>query len=90
MSFKLCSQDGVGLFMKKDKKNNGGLYYRYSLAYVGYVFYIEEYTVGLINILEQFFRLKAMSLGQTDRYLCENVKHFQTTDDQVIWSMNCQ
>ena len=55
--------------IKKGKKNNGCLYYRYLLVYVNDVLSIGEDSDGPINMLEQVFRLKEGYLGQTGRYL---------------------
>ena len=37
MVFKSCSKADSNVYMKKDKKKNGGLYYSYLLVYVNIV-----------------------------------------------------
>ena len=58
--------------------------------YVEVVLYIVEDIFGAIKILEKVFILKEGSLGNPDRYLGVKVEIIQTTDGQVIRSMNCQ
>ena len=47
-------------------------------------------TYGPINMLEHFSRLKESSPGRPYRYLGANVEIIQTTNGQVIWSINFQ
>ena len=88
--FKSCSQDDSDVYMKKEKKINGYLFYSYLLVYVGCVPYIVEDEYGTIKMLKQFFSMKEVSLGWTDSYAGENIDIMRTTYDLVIWSMNFQ
>ena len=51
VDFKSCFQYETDVYMKKENKNNGDLYYRYLLVYVDGVLYIGEYLDRLINML---------------------------------------
>ena len=76
------------VYIKKDFKTNGSLYYKYMLVYVDDILHIAEDPTLDMSSLNQIYRLKDGS-GPLNRYLGSNVNKVQLEDGSTAWSFTC-
>ena len=82
------SKADADVWMKRDVKPNGDLYYKYMIWYVDDLLNIGFKTKEETDELNMIYLLKE-GLGPPDRYLGANVEKVQFKDVRVVWSTNC-